>query len=73
MTTQMTQDIARQYVRDMIANAEAARVRRDLRRARRQYRNAQRQALGLGLERGAQTSEPLTGARWGGLRPAASR
>ena len=73
MSTQITQDIARLYVKDLIANAEQARLRRDLRRERRRARNARRQALGLGRESGTPTSEPLTGARWSDFRPAAAR
>jgi hypothetical protein len=73
MSTQITQALARQYVQDLIANAEQARLRRDLRRERRRSRNARRQALGFRRESGTPTSEPLTGARWSGFRPAAAR
>jgi len=73
MTTQITHDIARQYVSELIANAEQARLRRELRRERRKFRNARRQALGFSRESGTATSEPLTGARWSGFRAAAAR
>ena len=73
MTTQITQTIARQHVNDLIANAEQARLRRELRRQRKASRNARRHALGLGREPGISTSEPLTGTRWSGFRTAAAR
>lgn len=73
MTNQITHDIARQYVNDLIANAEQARLRRELRRERRKFRNARRQALGFNRESGTAASEPLTGTRWSGFRTAAAR
>ena len=44
MTSYINQTVARQYVAELIAEAEGRRVRRDLRRARREARAARRAA-----------------------------
>jgi hypothetical protein len=72
MTDFLTRSTAQQHVDDLVSAASQARVRRDLRRARRRFNKTHRQSLGLGLESGVMTAEPLTGVRWGHrLGPAA--
>lgn len=65
MTDYLTRHTAQQHVDDLVDEARQARVRRDLRRARRRFNRARRQALGPALESGIMTTEPLTGVRWG--------
>ena len=65
MTGYLTRSTAQQHVDDLVSEARQARVSRDLRRARRRFNKARRQALGPALEQGIMTAEPLTGVRWG--------
>lgn len=65
MTDYLNRHTAQQHVADLVAEARQARVRRDLRRARRRFEKARRQALGPAFESGVMTAEPLTGIRWG--------
>lgn len=74
MTDHLTRTSAQQHVADLVSGARQARVSRDLRRARRRFNKARRQANGATFEVGVMTTEPLTGVRWGHrLGPAAAQ
>lgn len=74
MTDHLTRSSAQQHVADLVSQARQARVRRDLRRARRRFNKTQRQTTSAGADLGVMTAEPLTGVRWGHrLGPAAAR
>jgi hypothetical protein len=51
MTSYINQTVARQHIAEMIAHAEAGRVRRQFRQARREARSAARESVEAGSGR----------------------